>query len=64
MKEQSGKIVGIDWSVDSHTCYDLKADKSFKIRDSFFEKWSLDAFPNFLSSFIGCFTRKTYNARS
>ncbi|WP_236609215.1 IS110 family transposase [Mesotoga prima] len=34
MKEQSGMIVGIDWSADSHTCYDLKADKSFKIPDS------------------------------
>ena len=34
MKEQSGTIVGIDWSADSHTCYDLKADKSFKIPDS------------------------------
>jgi len=34
MKEQSRTIVGIDWSADSHTCYDLQTDKSFKITDS------------------------------
>ena len=34
MKEQSSTIVGIDWSADSHTCYDLQADKTFKITDS------------------------------
>ena len=34
MKEQHRTIVGIDWSADSHTCYDLQADKTFKIADT------------------------------
>ena len=34
MKGQHRTIVGIDWSADSHTCYDLQADKTFKIADT------------------------------